>query len=289
MIILVDTRYVLYRSHWTTGTLAASDGTITGALYGLCQTLRSFHESYSKAGETVKFLLCHEGGVPAHRLAFDEYKGGRNTDETVRELVKAQEKIVWNEMPLPQWRVDGFESDDEIASFCNNYPGDEIIVIVSNDGDLWSCLGDRVIIQKSISESPITAKKLAEDYNGILPEYWIYVRAVGGDKSDNIPGIPGYKAKKASKLLMSGTLKEFLQEDPARAEIFTRNFHLMSLTRYLEDWPEPQSIDQSTWNAFVNKYEMVTCMIGQSAKEIRVHLDAADDRDFSFPEALKRR
>jgi 5'-3' exonuclease len=287
LIILVDTRYVLYRSHYTTGMLALEDGTPTGAMFGLCRTLRSFHEAYNKGGEIVKFLLCHDGGIPEFRKAMIEYKAGRTIDEDVRRKVNAQEKVVQESLPLAQWILPGFEADDLIASFCTSFGSDEQIAIITNDQDIWACLRDHIWIQKSISDPVVNIEYMGKEYYGITPDLWPLCRAIGGDQSDNIKGIPGFKAKRASNWIMGGAVVELLQ-DPTNRQIVERNMTINRLVTELKDWPEPTPIEMESWNNFVLTYDMVNCLLGHSMALLGDRLNETDDLEsYKYPEEWK--
>jgi DNA polymerase I len=282
MIILLDVRYLLYRSHYKMSHLATSTGIQTGALFGLCRTVRSFHDHYSKQGE-VKFLLCHDCGIPAFRKSLEGYKSGRDKDPALREAIKSQEQIVQEELPLPQWVLEGFEADDLIASFCDANP-DERILVISNDKDIWACVTDNVKIQKSISEPVIDIVYIGETFPGARPDFWPLIRAISGDSSDKIPGIKGYAIKKACGLIRSPESLQLFLQDPEIMAVIQRNLRIMALVKTLRDYPESRAIDNESWNEFMIKYEMVTCTVNHNIEEIQEAIDLSVDLDnYKFP------
>ena len=133
MIVIVDTRYILYRSHFKMGNLTY-EGLPTGAIFGLTRTLRSFRNKY---GDDTKFILAHDCGVPQFRkdLTNNEYKGNRSVDDEVRKALSFQEGVLLQHLPVAQWIIKDTEADDLIASFCKHYKTSSNICIISNDKD----------------------------------------------------------------------------------------------------------------------------------------------------------
>ena len=282
MICLIDSRYILFRSAHTMRGL--SSGEIpTASIYGMCMTVRSFAKLYPDA----RFLLCwdvHEKGdqVSFRRELIPEYKKGRHNDPELLKEVNIQQDIIETEFPLPQWKVPGAEADDLIASICRVID-DEVICIISNDKDLWSLLKPNVFIQKSVSDSIINEAKMAEDFNGVTPDLWPLVKAIAGDKSDNISGVPRIREKTASKMIAEKTVYDLLS-DPEVKALVERNLQVVTLQSQFVGWPEPQGIDVKAWNEFCDKYEMVTAKIGHDMKDVEARLVDRDPSDFSFPE-----
>jgi len=266
MIVIVDTRYVLYRSHYKMKHLSFN-GTNTGGIFGLARTLRSFRTKY---GEETKFLLAHDNGIPQFRkdLSDDFYKKKRTTTEEVRESVDRQQAIVQYHLPLPQWVVEQAEADDLIASFCASHDTSvEDLCIITNDKDLYTNLREGIFIQKSVNERPFTVDDLYFEYNEATPDIWPLIKAIAGDKSDNIPGVPGYKELKASKIIKQGKIAELMGSETVR-EIVERNLKIVTpITSYI-GWPEPEPIEVTPWNVFCNAYGMVKCYIDQNLSEL---------------------
>jgi 5'-3' exonuclease len=277
MIILVDVRYILYRSHFTTGALSFGD-VPTGSIFGLLQTLKTFHEAY----QDCRFLLCHDGGIPQFRYeACPEYKGNRDSvGNDVRDTIDMQERIIQSNAPLSQWVIAGYEADDLIASFCTNWKGEGQIGIITNDRDLYSLLTDKVFIRKSISDSEFTVTSLIDEY-GVQPDIWPLVKALAGDKSDNITGLRGYKEKRASKAIREGSI-DF--KDPQIRDLVQRNLQVVQLVKTLEGWPEPQAIDTLSWNSFCSAFGIVKVQFGESIFDVQDRIKTLPPGSYDFPE-----
>lgn len=129
---------------------------------------------------------------------FHDYKRGRKPkpdglhkamDVARREFEKAQAQVIG---------VDGFEADDILATAAVLV---EKAIIVSSDRDLFQCLREGVV-QRLVGHSHdlITADDVRAQY-GVPCERWASYRALVGDKSDRLEGVPGIGPKKASRLV----------------------------------------------------------------------------------------
>ena len=290
MIVIVDTRYVLYRSNFKMGYLSFNN-VKTGAMFGLTRTLKSFRNHY---GEETKFLLTHDSGIPQFRkdLSGDNYKSGRSADEETIKSVNEQQAMVQYHLPLPQWVEPQTEADDLIASFCINHDVEkEDVCIVTNDKDIYSSLRDGVYIQKSVNERPFTVDDLFFEYNEATFETWPLIKAIAGDKSDNLAGVPGYRELKASKLIKQGKVAELLLTNPEYREIIERNLKIVTPITSYKNWPEPQAIDVTEWNTFCNRYGMVQSRIDQDLKTLfkpnNQQPTNPNKLDLSYPSVIK--
>lgn len=289
MIIIVDTRYVLYRSNFKMGYLSFN-GINTGAMFGLTRTLKSFRNHY---GEDTKFLLAHDSGIPQFRkdISNNNYKSGRSVDKEIIDSINLQQSIIQHHLPLPQWiETQQAEADDLIASFCATY-NKENICIVTNDKDIYSSLRDGVYIQKSVNDKPFTVDDLFFEYNEATPEIWPLIKAIAGDKSDNLTGISGYREAKASKLIKQGKISELVGNEENR-KIIERNLKIVTPITTYTNWPEPQVINITEWNMFCNSYGMVQSRIDQDLKALFQSNNSqtvvnSNPPDLSFPSVIK--
>ena len=284
MIVIVDTRYVLYRSHFKTGHLSYN-GVYTGAMFGLMRTLKSFRKRY---GDSTKFILAHDSGIPQFRLDLsnNEYKAGRTTSDPIRSAVNDQQTIVQNELPLPSWVEVQTEADDLIASFCINHDTSrEDLCIITNDKDIYSSLRDGVFIQKSVADTPFTVDELYFEYHETTPEMWPLVKAIAGDQSDNLKGVPGYKEARASKYIYEKRIAQIFGNAEHRA-IVERNLKIVTpITSYV-GWPEPRPIDVTKWNMFCTSYALVQARIDQDLSTL-FKPNPQDPNSLAHPDVIK--
>ena len=115
-------------------------------------------------------------------------------NESEQKLNKAEQyvKLVeyLNETPTIQIVVDYVEADDIIAYACGHdkYRGWDKY-IVSSDRDFFQLLGDGVYLYRPIQKKLVDKSSLMDEH-GIHPNNFALARAIAGDKSDNLPGIP---------------------------------------------------------------------------------------------------
>jgi len=102
-----------------------------------------------------------------------------------------------NLLPVSQIMVDGVEADDVIAYACQILP-DYNKIIVSNDKDfIQLCNHDTILFRPTQGET-LNKNRVIEQY-GISPNWFALARAIAGDKSDNLPGVPGIGLKTIAK------------------------------------------------------------------------------------------
>ena len=105
----------------------------------------------------------------------------------------------------------GFEADDLIATYAEvaKAEGYEVI-IVSSDKDLMQLVDEKVSLFDPIKSRPIKREEVFEKF-GVYPDKVIDVRALAGDSSDNVPGVPGIGPKTAAELITQfGNLETLL-------------------------------------------------------------------------------
>jgi DNA polymerase-1 len=153
-----------------------------------------------------------EGGSLRRRSLYKDYKSGRkpkvnreydfeSPDAQVRsfgnQLLKVREYSAY--LPLVDVMVPGLEGDDVISyivNFC--YRGMQK-VIVSTDRDFFQLVGPDVCVYNQIKKSYVTSIEVV-DFAGVIPENFIFYKAIAGDTSDNIKGIKGIGKKTLVKL-----------------------------------------------------------------------------------------
>lgn len=154
-----------------------------------------------------------EGGSLKRRSMFKDYKAGRslkvnreydfeNPDaqiESFRDQLKTLDKYL-SLMPVSTFKVDGLEADDIIAYLWGYvYDKTDEKVIVSTDKDFYQLLDQKTTVYSPAKKKFFSSSDLVETL-GILPENFIYMKALTGDKSDNIDGIKGLGPKTVMKL-----------------------------------------------------------------------------------------
>ncbi|MFW6324727.1 MAG: 5'-3' exonuclease, partial [Desulfovibrionales bacterium] len=198
-LYLIDGSSFLYRAFYAYPDLKRSDGFPTNAIFILLRILvKLLREEKPKfAG----FFL--DGKGPSFRQEIlEDYKAHRPKmpeplAKQIPHLIRGVELLG---IPLDVTR--GVEADDCIASLAQRFKPDRPVVIVGSDKDLHQCLDENVILWDpgQRTEKVLTLEDF-QDAQGLEPAQWPDYLALVGDKSDNIPGIPGVGPKTARSLL----------------------------------------------------------------------------------------
>ncbi|HAB32517.1 MAG TPA: DNA polymerase I, partial [Exiguobacterium sp.] len=179
-------------------------------------------------GFTMMLLKLLEEEQPTHMLvAFDassetfrhdvyqEYKGSREkTPSELREQFPIVRDIC-EALGIQMMELHRYEADDLIGTLARTMPTDRTR-IVTGDKDLLQLVTDKVevlITKRGITDVQCMTEELfAETYGGLKPIQMIDLKGLMGDKSDNIPGIPGIGEKTAVKLISAYGSVEGLYE-----------------------------------------------------------------------------
>ena len=216
-LLAVDGNSIINRAFYGIRPLSTRDGRQTNAIYGTVNIINRQLTALSPDYAAV----CFDVHAPTfrHKL-YPEYKAGRRP--TPPELLSQFDacKAVLTAMGLTVLELPGYEADD-IQGTLARMAGDAGIdaYILSGDRDLLQLIDPRttVLLAGNNDTVPYDKDAFQEKY-GIPVERFIDLKAMMGDSSDNIPGIPGIGEKTAVKLLTDyGTLDEVLThgDDPA--------------------------------------------------------------------------
>ncbi|MDQ3653826.1 MAG: DNA polymerase I [Chloroflexota bacterium] len=262
-IVLVDGYGLIFRAYFALpASMSTTTGEQTNAVYGftsmLLDVLNSRKPNY--------VVIALESGKTFRHDLFEEYKGTRaETPADLSEQIgRIQQLIATLGIPIKQ--VENYEADDVIGSLSRSLAADGYrVVIVTGDSDLLQLVEDDVLVVLpgarrfgDIREFDTAA--VFERY-GFGPEFVPDYKALVGDTSDNIPGVPGIGDKTAKTLIATyGSLESILEHQdevtPTRArnaliehgEAAPRSKHLATIVR---DLP----IDINLEEARVGRYD----------------------------------
>jgi|UniRef100_A0A7V6DNY2 DNA polymerase-1 len=197
-LYLLDISSYIYRAFHAIRGLANSAGFPTNAVFGvtnmLLKILRERQPQY--------LALVFDSKAPTFRhREYAEYKAHRPPmpDELVMQLPYI-EKIIEG-LNLPKLAMEGFEADDLIATLVRRAREKGVAVeIVSGDKDLLPLVDEGVVMWDPMKNVRFDPDVIKEKY-GVTPPELVEVRALAGDASDNIPGVPGIGEKTALKLI----------------------------------------------------------------------------------------
>ena len=231
-IVLLDGHSILNRAFYGIPLLTSSEGVHTNAVYGFLNILFKILDEEQAQYLAVAFDLH----APTFRhKRYEAYKGTRHAmPDELREQVPLMQRML-TAMGVPLMMLEGYEADDLIGTISRKAEEQDLDVrIISGDRDLLQLASDRTMVRipktkKSGTEvEDYYAKDVQERYL-VTPEEFIQVKALMGDASDNIPGIPGVGEKTATKIIAQyhsiDNAHDHLDEiKPAKAQASLRDY-----------------------------------------------------------------
>lgn len=212
-LLILDSNSLLNRAFYAIPTLTTSDGTHTNAVYGFTNML--FKMKAEIKPDYIVAAFDKKGPTFRHK-EFDEYKAGRKKmpPELAEQFPLIKELL--SLLAINIYEIDGFEADDIIGSLAKYAEKNGIeVFIVTGDRDALQLASDNiniVITKKGVTETAIYNEETFINEFGVTPTQFIDVKGLMGDKSDNIPGVPGVGEKTAYKLIQTyGSVEEVLK------------------------------------------------------------------------------
>ena len=197
-LVLVDGSSYLYRAFHALPPLMTSTGKPTGAVKGVLNMLNSLRRQYPDSPFAVVF---DAKGKTFRDELFEDYKSQRPPmPDDLRVQIEPLHASV-RALGLPLLCVDGVEADDVIGTLARQraaagYP----VVISTGDKDMAQLVDERITLVNTMSGTVLDVAGVKEKF-GVGPECIIDFLALMGDKSDNIPGVPGVGEKTAVGLV----------------------------------------------------------------------------------------
>ncbi|MFV0465298.1 MAG: DNA polymerase I [Lachnospiraceae bacterium] len=203
-LVLIDGLSILNRAFFGIPDLTNSDGIHTNAIYGFLNILFKILDEEKPEYLTVAFDVS----APTFRHEmFVEYKGTRKPmAEELRQQIPLIKEMLLS-MNICLIEKSGYEADDLIGTIARIGEEEELAVsVVSGDRDLLQLATDKVKIR--IPKTKKTGTEIEDYYAsdvvdkyGVTPLEFIDMKALMGDASDNIPGVPGIGEKTASSII----------------------------------------------------------------------------------------
>ena len=309
-ILLIDGHSILNRAFYGLPDLTNSEGKHTGAVYGFLNILFRTIEEEKPQYLTVAFAL--KAPTFRHKI-YEAYKGTRKPmPEELREQVPLIKEML-SAMGVNIVTREGYEADDILGTLArrSEEKGMEV-TILSGDRDLLQLATEKVLIRLP---KTVRGKTTIEDYHTqqviekyqVTPPQIIELKALMGDSSDNIPGIPGVGEKTATKIIAEyGTIEnahEHLEElKPNRArESMREHYDMAQLSKTLAtintDSPIEFSYDEAVLGNLYTKQAFLLCrqlefknllsrFDGDAAQEDELELEFFTCEDLTGCEAL---
>ena len=211
-VVLIDAHSLIYRAFFALPPMSTSDGQVTNAVYGFTSML-----AIVLASRPEYAIGAFDMAAPTFRSKeYKEYKAGRRAMpddlrpqiEKVRELLQA--------FSIPIYGIEGFEADDLIGTLSRiAEERGHSVTIVSGDLDCLQLVSESVealVPRRGITDTFLYGPDQVRQRYGFEPSQLIDFKALRGDTSDNIPGVPGVGDKTAAKLVQDfGTIEALLE------------------------------------------------------------------------------
>ena len=255
-IVLIDGHSILNRAFYGLPMLTNSEGKHTNAVYGFLNIMFKVLEEEQADYVAVAFDL--HAPTFRHKM-YEAYKGTRKPmPEELREQVPLMKEML-GAMHIPVMSLEGYEADDILGTVSRQMERAGLSVsIVSGDRDLLQLATGKIQIRIPKTKATGTeiedyyADQVKEKYQ-VTPTQFIDLKALMGDTSDNIPGVPGIGEKTAIKIIVQyGSIEEaYAHVDaimPARARESLRNHYdlaQMSKTLATIDLQVPYTLDET--------------------------------------------
>lgn len=202
--VIIDGKSVFYRGYYAMPNLSTKDGTPTGGVFGFA----------SMALEVIKRLdpdyVAVAWDKPKTNIRkrleiYPEYKAGR---KPAPPDFKAQIPILHELLGAfgwPLYEMDDYEADDIMGALAKQAAKKDVqTMLVSSDLDMLQLVDDHIhmyALKKGLSNIELYSPKTFEAKYGIRVDQFLDLKALKGDSSDNIPGVPGIGEKGGVQLL----------------------------------------------------------------------------------------
>lgn len=215
-LLVVDGNSILNRAFYGIRLLTTKDGQFTNAIYGFLTMLLKIQEDVTPDAVAIAFDLK----APTFRhKAYDGYKSNR---KGMPEELHQQLQPLKDLLTLLGYSIitkEGYEADDILGTLSHTCKvnGDEC-VLATGDRDSLQLINDKVTVRLASTKGGkanailYDEKKIMEDY-GVTPRQLIEIKAIQGDSSDCIPGVPGIGPKGAGDLIQRFNNLDYIYEN----------------------------------------------------------------------------
>ena len=207
-LIIIDSNSVIHRAFHALPPLTTKSGELVNAVYGFLlvffKAIKEFQPDYIAA--------CFDFPAPTFRhKKYKEYKAKRpKAPPGLYEQIPIVKEVL-AAFSVQVFEKQGFEGDDIIGTIAVLAPQKQAFpeletIILSGDTDNLQLINSRTkvyALRKGVKDTLLYDENLVkEKYQGLKPEQLLDFRALRGDPSDNIPGVPGIGEKTATCLLL---------------------------------------------------------------------------------------
>lgn len=213
-LLLFDGNALVHRAYHALPPLSSPDGRLVNAVYGFMVSLLSAIALHEPTYVAVAFDVA---GKTFRNELYPEYKATRQkADQALYDQIPIIQKLL-QDMNVPIYGIVGFEADDVLATIVKQAAGLETI-IVTGDNDVLQLVSDHVkvySVARGVKLAVSYDEAAVKDRYGLLPNQLADYKALAGDPSDNVKGLPGIGPKRAAELVAQhGSVENILRALP---------------------------------------------------------------------------
>ena len=240
MIFLIDGHSIAFRAFYALPeTLTTKDGFPTNVIHGFLMMITKLVNNY----DVEKIIITWDVSKKTFRNEiYQDYKANRSSSPDNFKIQIKELQNLLSKFNLPQLSMEGFEADDVLGSLSHYFnKKNNKVTIVTGDRDSFQLISSKTKImytKRGISDVEMYDNKLFEDKYQITTNQYVEYLALKGDKSDNIPGLPGVGEKTAISLLqkyknISNIYKNLEELTPKLKSNFIENKEVLLMSKDL--------------------------------------------------------
>ncbi|MYL50334.1 DNA polymerase I [Halobacillus litoralis] len=213
-VVLIDGNSIAYRAFFALPLLNNDKGVYTNAVYGFTTMLLKILEE----DQPDRLLVAFDAGKTTFRhKTYEDYKGGRQkTPSELSEQFPVLKELL-DSFEVNYYQLENYEADDIIGTLATQAGEKGLEVkVISGDKDLLQLVNEQITVsltKKGITNVDTYTPSFLMEKMEVRPDQIIDLKALMGDSSDNIPGVPGVGEKTAVKLLKQFDTLENLYEN----------------------------------------------------------------------------
>jgi len=240
VIFLIDGHSIAFRAFYALPeTLTTKDGFPTNVIHGFLMMITKLVNNY----DVEKIIITWDVSKKTFRNEiYQDYKANRSSSPDNFKIQIKELQNLLSKFNLPQLSMEGFEADDVLGSLSHYFnKKNNKVTIVTGDRDSFQLISSKTKImytKRGISDVEMYDKKLFENKYQINTNQYVEYLALKGDKSDNIPGLPGVGEKTAISLLqkyknISNIYKNLEELTPKLKSNFIENKEVLLMSKDL--------------------------------------------------------
>src|SRR5438067_2739324 len=259
-LVLIDSNSLIYRAFFAVPPLTTTKGELANATFGFASLLLKSLEQTTPQHIAAAFDLP----VPTFRHERDAtYKATRAPmpDELRPQFERCKELLT--RFAVPMYSLPGYEADDVIGALSRQADAAGLeTIIVSGDLDPLQLVTPRIKLmttRQGFQNTVIYDEEMIRQRYGLRPDQMIDFKALKGDTTDNIPGVPGVGEKTAAKLVadhgnIEGVYADLTRFTPKLRESLAAHreqvFKSREMATIVTDLPVTLEVDRTRWRGY---------------------------------------